>query len=379
MKAVYSTAMKIRKVNEKFYCSSAAIPNIERYIKKFEELTIITRVLSSKEVPNNFKEISGNIKIIGRSSYKGFFLKSMRNEIKETVKKSEIILAHLPAIPTYLTVFYSKKLRKKYCSIIVGCTWDGFFNYNMFGKIVAPLSYYIMRKCVKSSSYAIYVTTEFLQKRYPTNSKSINASNVVIEKADIEILKKRLKKLKNLTLTLGTCAAVNVKFKGQDDVIKAISGLVDEGLDVTYRLAGGGDQSYLKGVAKKFGVEDRIIFEGRLNKIEVEKLLDSIDIYIQPSKQEGLPRAVIEAMNRACPCLGSDVAGIPELLNEKFIFKRGNVKQIQDKIKLVMKYDWNKMSKRNFEESKKYLNFELEEKRNKYFDKMIKELKNELN
>lgn len=52
--------------------------------------------------------------------------------------------------------------------------------------------------------------------------------------------------------------------------------------------------------------------------------LDTIDIYIQPSYQEGLCRSVVEAMSRACPVICSDACGERELANEKFIFKRGD-------------------------------------------------------
>ena len=37
---------------------------------------------------------------------------------------------------------------------------------------------------------------------------------------------------------------------------------------------------------------------------KIFQLLDDIDLYIQPSLQEGLPRSVVEAMSRACPIIG---------------------------------------------------------------------------
>ena len=63
---------------------------------------------------------------------------------------------------------------------------------------------------------------------------------------------------------------------------------------------------------------------------------DSIDIYVQPSKQEGLPRAVIEAMSRGCPVLGTDIAGIPELIQERCLFKKGSVKSFINAVERLL-------------------------------------------
>jgi len=42
--------------------------------------------------------------------------------------------------------------------------------------------------------------------------------------------------------------------------------------------------------------------------------LDSVDIFLMPSRAEAFGRALLEAMARGCPCIGSNVGGIPELL-----------------------------------------------------------------
>ncbi|MFR9276345.1 glycosyltransferase [Finegoldia magna] len=86
-------------------------------------------------------------------------------------------------------------------------------------------------------------------------------------------------------------------------------------------LQGGGNQDYLLSIAKTYHVEDRVIFWGRLSPEKVQEWMDKVDIYIQPSLQEGLPRSVIEAMSRGCLVLGART-GIPELLDPRFVVKR---------------------------------------------------------
>ena len=83
---------------------------------------------------------------------------------------------------------------------------------------------------------------------------------------------------------------------------------------------------------------------------------NDLDIYIQPSLQEGLPRSVIEAMSVGLPCIGSDVAGIPELLDDAWVFTRkGNkAEKIASLLKRVDKVGLKEQSERNFNEAKKY-------------------------
>lgn len=148
--------------------------------------------------------------------------------------------------------------------------------------------------------------------------------------------------------------------------------------NIEYRLLGGGNNQHVKKLAQRYEVEDLIRFDGMLPSGKlVFDWLDGIDIYIQPSRAEGLPRAVIEAMSRGCPVIGSDAGGIPELLDENCIFKKSNYKQLADMIyQNGFNRDWLEFqASRNFEEAKKYNNEKLELRRNGFFKKFISDIK----
>ena len=377
-KIMYVTSMNVIKINDKYYCSNAALPTLNRYIHNFGFIYLICRVHDKIEKKDKgFVEMPKEVEVLGESSYIKMLRPRFLNVIKSTLKNTKFIFIHFPSIPSYLVAYYAKKMNINYCSVVAGCTWDTFFNHSFIGKIVAPFSFLIMKKYIRKSKYAIYVTKEFLQNRYPCYCNSINASNVYITELNDEILLKRYKKIENYKddhiYSLATCAAVDVKFKAQEDVIKAISKLKRKGKIFNYYLAGGGDQKYLKKISRKYNVEKQVFFLGNLNNEQINNLLDKIDIYIQPSKQEGLPRAVIEAMNRACPVLGANAGGIPELIDKKYLFKKGRVNEIVKKIEEILKDDMKNIAKRNFEESSKYLSSITDKIRNDYYIKIKKE------
>ena len=76
-----------------------------------------------------------------------------------------------------------------------------------------------------------------------------------------------------------------------------------------------GSREFHESAARSLGIDDRVTFAGVVRSGDaVLRLLDDGDIFALPSLTEGLPRALLEAMSRALPCVGSDVGGIPELL-----------------------------------------------------------------
>src|SRR5699024_5563386 len=110
-------------------------------------------------------------------------------------------------------------------------------------------------------------------------------------------------------------------------------------------------------LAKSLQVENQVFFTDSLpGGKKVLKWLDKLDIYIQPSLTEGLPRALIEAMSRGLPCVASSVGGIPELLDGQFIHNPNSPHELSIIIeKLIL--DNNTMveqAKVNFNKAKDY-------------------------
>lgn len=315
------------------------------------------------------------------ASIKGiiFNRKLAKKLLKKEIDKCDALIIRLPSHISNLAVEMAKEMNKPYLIELVTCPWDALWNHSLKGKIIAPYMYQATKKRVREATHVVYVTNDFLQKRYPTNGKSVNCSNVALTEFDDSVIKKRLGKIDNFNkdkkVVIGTTAAVNVRFKGQQYVIEALGKLKKEGItNFEYHLVGGGEQKYLRAVAEKFKVTEQVKFLGALPHNEVFKWLETIDIYTQPSRQEGLPRALIEAMSRGLPAFGANTAGIPELLESKFIFSNTN-KNIDEICNILKRFDKESMisqANRNYDESKKYDKHLIEERRSKFFKQFAK-------
>ena len=172
---------------------------------------------------------------------------------------------------------------------------------------------------------------------------------------------------------MGTIAAVDAPFKGQDDVIEAVGILKKNNVYVNYKLVGHGNPQRLLKLIDKHNVKDRVQIIGGLDHEKVFEFIKNIDLYIQPSKKEGLPRALIEAMSKACPAIGARTAGIPELISDDCIFNPGSVSEIVDIIYKINREFLIKHARINFAEAKKYQKETLKNRRIKFFNKFLDE------
>lgn len=352
---------------------------IERYTSVFEEVTILSRQQKISELNNKLSLAScQNVSFVEIPNFKNlktyYKILDAKKTISKEIKKCDFVIARLPSSIGSLAIQYAKKYNKPYAVEVVGCAWDAYWNHgSIIGKVLAPYVYFKTRGLVNNSKFALYVTNNFLQRRYPTKGKSISCSNVEIPKTSDAILDKRLQKINNIKsmdiLKIGMIGSLTSKYKGFDIAIEAIRLLTANFHKVELHILGAGDCTNWKRYAESLGVLDQVFFHGSLPSGEpVFQWIDNLDIYIQPSRTEGLPRALIEAMSRACPAIGSRVGGISDLLEEKCMHKNEDSKDLANKINnlLVNKEEMLNQAKRNYIISKNYVKEILDYRRTKF-------------
>jgi glycosyltransferase involved in cell wall biosynthesis len=218
-----------------------------------------------------------------------------------------------------------------------------------------------------------------LQKKYPTNGSSIGISDVIVPQPTDSFLIERISKIQNKTdrkkLSIATIGAVDVRYKAQDDVIKAMSILKSDGYDVEYTLIGGGSPERLKQVALDYGLElEKLHFLGTIPHEEIYELLDNFDLYIQPSRTEGLPRSVVEAMSRGLLCICSNVGGMPELVDAKCIYKPGDFRELAEVVEKLIESDEEvvQIIKDNFQKASQFQEEILVNRRSRFLNEIIR-------
>ena len=167
-------------------------------------------------------------------------------------------------------------------------------------------------------------------------------------------------------ICVGTLA---VLYKAQDVLIQSVARAARRDLDLTF-VGDGRRMGEMQSLAGSLGIGDRVHFTGQLSGGQaVRDALDASDVFVLPSRQEGLPRAMIEAMARALPCIGSTVGGFPELLPPKDLVPPNDVEALARKIEDVLG-DPERLvhsSRRNLDVSREYLPSIREERRLEFY------------
>lgn len=101
--------------------------------------------------------------------------------------------------------------------------------------------------------------------------------------------------------------------KGVDVLIRAIAAMPD----VTLDLAGAGpERAALERLAAEVGAADRVRFHGRLGTDELRSVLRKAAVAAVPSRwYENQPLAVLEAFACGLPVVGTELGGVPELID----------------------------------------------------------------
>ena len=119
--------------------------------------------------------------------------------------------------------------------------------------------------------------------------------------------------------------------KGSYDLVKAFAGL-PEGLRNRARLvlAGDGDVEGVRKLAEPLGRNVEV--HSWIDVHERDRLLRDSDVFALPSRAEGVPMALLEAMAQGLPSITSPVGGIPDVFRngvDGLMVTPGNIEQIR--------------------------------------------------
>jgi glycosyltransferase involved in cell wall biosynthesis len=115
-------------------------------------------------------------------------------------------------------------------------------------------------------------------------------------------------------LRFGTVGRL-VPAKGHAVLIEAFSQIAGEFPDTQVLVAGDGPlRSEFEQQIKRLGLGDRVSLVG--TQTDVAAFLSTLDVFVFPSLNEGLPLAILEALAAGLPVVATRVGGIPEVAPE---------------------------------------------------------------
>lgn len=130
------------------------------------------------------------------------------------------------------------------------------------------------------------------------------------------------------------------KRKGTYDLIEAIKFLDNKiNKDIKVYLCGDGEIDRVKGLIKKYNLSDRITYVGWVDKDDIKDIFSKSAINVLPSYNEGLPMTILETMAYGIPNISTNIASIPEVINDVgngYLINPGNVGDLINKLKVIL-------------------------------------------
>jgi glycosyltransferase involved in cell wall biosynthesis len=378
----------------------------QRYLQAFDEVIVLGRDGGEADDPEGLARsdtpgvsftfldnINGPVQSLKRPR--------ILRQVEALVARADAVVARLPSEFGLLACAAARRLGKPYLVEVVGSAFDAFHNHGtLIAKIYGPVAEDRLRRAVREAPLVTYVTAQWLQSQYPSPNPDISdqessrrpqvkgapssqitvsggtraaaaaVTNAAVVLPTAKVRAERERRLAELregrTPVLGTIGSLSTRYKGIQIALPALSKLRKEGFAFTYRILGGGDREPWQKLIDEHGLTDRCFLDGTRPAGEaVLSWLDEIDIYVQPSLQEGLPRSVLEAMSRGAACIGSSAGGLPELIDREYVHKAGHSKELADHLRRVVT-DWaevRRLSQLSFEKVVHYAPKIVEAKR----------------
>jgi phosphatidylinositol alpha-1,6-mannosyltransferase len=319
-----------------------------KLLQSFDHVVLLVRVFERNCPTSEADKLDGSsVSVHELPDYVGpweYFrkLKILRTNIRRAVANSDAYILRVPGLVGRLAWQEICRLKKPYALEVVADPWDALGPGtwpSLFRPIFRRVGSRELKTMCRGAVAVHYVTESALQKRYPAAPDAYTTAfpNALMDSAfaTSAIVQERFRRI-GLTkpVRIGFIGSLAQMYKGLDVLLHASSFCRVRGSNFELVIVGDGRYAEeMKGLARQLKIEDRTQFVPRLSSGKpVFDFLDSVDLFVMPSRAEGLPRAMLEAMARGCPCIGSNVGGIPELLAADDLVPANDPKALAQKI-----------------------------------------------
>lgn len=364
-----------------------------RYLEAFDEVLVLARVVPAAEPPGEGDRADGpGVEFCALPDYRGPWgylrrLPELKARVREAVPACNAYILRVPGLVGRLAWQEVKRLRRPYALEVLGDPWE-LFGPGTVSSVLRPIFRRLataeLAVMCRGAAAAAYVTQEALQRRYAPgkNAYSTSYSSVELGGAfpEEEKLRERLRRLKELEpapgargrpLSLGFVGSFAQPYKGVDTLLAATARCRRRGMNLEVSLVGDGlYRPAMEDLAVRLAVAKQVRFLGQLpSGAPIYEFLDAIDLFVLPSRSEGLPRALLEAIARGCPCLGTRVGGVEELLPADALVPPGDPEALAAAIHRLAQNPGRmaEMARRNLEKARDYSPEVLGERRRSFY------------
>jgi glycosyltransferase involved in cell wall biosynthesis len=302
------------------------------YREVFSSVVVICRMQNGQTLPvGAFKSDGNGVRFLDVRNARGakWFVMSRylsNSAVRAAIKWCDAVVVRVPSELGWMTGKIAKQAKKPCMLEIIGDPKEAWQNSGsgLRHRLVAWLEGRRLQNLAGECDAASYVS-KHLSDIYPVGENRpydiISSIRLELEELSRERIFDAIRQLE--IVQVGSLTAR----KRSEDLIRAGRLAANEGFLLKIHFAGDGpERERLEGVCHDLRLEDKVVFHGHIaDRQALRKLLDEGDIFVLTSASEGLPRAVLEAMARGLPVLGTNTRGVDEVVRHMDLFPVGDV------------------------------------------------------
>jgi glycosyltransferase involved in cell wall biosynthesis len=354
-----------------------------RYLDVFDEVQVLARCAPLSGAPIVQETCDGSgVTFLPVPSFSGVMdlwrsMPQIRARIDQGLSACRAVFLRVPDFLGSLTWRELRRRRRPFAVEVMGDPADGLAPGGVshpLRPLVRLLAVRQLKAECRSAPAVTYVTQQRLQQKYPAGRQAITAIFSGISLPDrffVAAPRVYSKPAQRLIFV----SMMKLFYKGQVVLIEALSHLKEQGLPLYLTMVGDGERlAELEAMVREKGLESQVTFPGQIPAgTQVAAALDEAEIFLLPSLADGLPKALIEAMARGLPCIGSTVGGIPELLPPEDMVGPGDVDALAGKIKEVAldPVRLTRMSAQNLAKAQEYRADALQARRVQFYRQVM--------
>lgn len=251
------------------------------------------------------------------------------------VGSANVIVTRLPGAVGTLTVMAAVLRRRPLAVEVVGDPAEASRGQGLAHTLVSLVWVQLTRWSVRRASVVRYVTQRVLQSEFPAARKAQTVAFSSVEVNDWLVSPAGPVSTHPRIVAVGTHEQM---YKGHDLLIRVLPDIMDACPQIELVLVGDGKcNPHLRRLSEELGVASRVTFVGKVNSVRrLISIVDSAWVFAMPSRTEGLPRALVEAMARRKACVGTRVGGIVELLNDVQLIPKDSIVDLAERLLLLL-------------------------------------------
>lgn len=360
----------------------------QRYLRVFDELRLVTRCIDEPNLKASRVRLDERIEFVAIPLFQGptQYAKSYFRVGRLIANVTDGCEAAVLRLPSTVAMRVYDKVQKSKIPYATEIVYDAHDGQTSSTSIIHKALWWridcIMRRACYGANGVSCVTAHYLQQRYYTKRRggfSANYSSLSLPQSFYGA-PRRYPQGRVLTIAHVANQVEYAGRKGHVELITAVANLKSLGVEVNVNFAGQdyfGGQARLEGLAKSLGVADNVKFAGYLSREQLDDYLNSADLFVLPTKAEGLPRVIIEAMAKGLPCISTNVSGNPELLDAHWLVDYDDVSTLGERIKELCSDTaiYEATSAENFKNSCGYEASILEKRRDEFYTQLKNSIK----